>query len=60
MEGFVVQKTEDEITIMFGGVSNGLHIDGEDVVHEGENFHNWTFDQLQKVKGRFVYQETEE
>jgi hypothetical protein len=48
-EAFIVKKTEDAVSLEFGGLFEGIHMDGRMDVHKDETFHNWTFEELQET-----------
>jgi hypothetical protein len=48
-EAFITDKTEDVVSLDFGGLINGIFMDGQMEIRKGETFHGWTFEELQET-----------
>jgi len=47
-EAFITNKTEEVVSISFGGEIDGVFLDGEAEVKKGDTFFDWTFEELQE------------
>ncbi len=62
-EGFIVKREPKMIWVRFGSIANpardrSRHSDGLIHIEPGENFFNWSFEDLkQSLSTRIVYQE---